>query len=582
MNLDKLVMLLEFDFSSSEAIIGQFEQGKAIEGVKTKEVLKQKEALKNFIDKVLAKCKENNVLPSKVLGVCIKKEFPGNSNFNFEPYSKLAKYRSSPKFKEIINSFLTTNMSSSDFNNKCEEIIANDPKLRMRNTSAESFLYNKNGWIVRSPKTFEESSKMAIFPFGKAGWCTAASSDWFDKYTQDGGKLFIISNGTKEGTYQVCFGDKEGDHSDFRDFEDDSVDVKELKEKLPIDLQKAVKDNGRSIYDYLKLNNVYKKKTKDGWDKEASKIVSFGDYTSGRKDSDARRRTEYKKDGITVKRNPYRYEGYEATKKIRTKVSTIEGKRNAHNRLSNLRYGDQSLLKHIIKLDDKEKEAVKALFPRVYKIKQVPDFAIYVFNNNAGTYNKNAEIYFNVITTDGNDISAAVSNKKISILPDSIKQKIEKQLPDEEIEKEVPVYLNDIPWEIKKPILKRKFREYSDEKEYLEMQSRRNEREVLKHTVAYKKGDMWEIDEKLKENDIYSNSIELQVKFSSSSKSLNIFIKPSKGPNLKIYGDEDAALVRKICLKYFKDYYLSYLKSNHVKKLYNVKDLKEEINYFNY
>ena len=108
-NLDKLVMLLEFDFSSSEAIIGQFEQGKAIEGVKTKEVLKQKEALKNFIDKVLAKCKENNVLPSKVLGVCIKKEFPGNSNFNFEPYSKLAKYRSSPKFKEIINSFLTTN-----------------------------------------------------------------------------------------------------------------------------------------------------------------------------------------------------------------------------------------------------------------------------------------------------------------------------------------------------------------------------------------------------------------------------------------------------------------------------------------
>ena len=64
----------------------------------------------------------------------------------------------------------------------------------------------------------------------------------------------------QEDQYVVCFGDKEGDHSDFRDFEDDSVDVKELKEKLPIDLQKAVKDNGRSIYDYLKLNNVYKKK----------------------------------------------------------------------------------------------------------------------------------------------------------------------------------------------------------------------------------------------------------------------------------------------------------------------------------
>ena len=115
------------------------------------------------------------------------------------------------------------------------------------------------------------------------------------------------------------------------------------------------------------------------------------------------------------------------------------------------------------------------------------------------------------------------------------------------------------------------------------MQSRRNEREKLKHDVAYKKGDMREIDEKLKENDVYdSSSIKLQVKFSSSLKSLNILIKPSEGPNLKIYGNEDAALVRKICLKYFKDYYLSYLKGNHVKKLYNVKDLKEEINYFNY
>lgn len=574
-NLDKLVMLLEFDFSSSEAIIGQFEQGKAIEGVKTKEVLKQKEALKDFIDKVLAKCNENNVLPSKVLGICIKKEFPGNSDFNFEPYSKLAKYRSSPKFKEIINSFLTTNMSSSDFNNKCEEIIANDPKLRMRNTSAESFLYNKNGWIVRSPKTFEESSKMAVFPFGKAGWCTAANSDWFDKYTRDGGKLFIISNGTKEGTYQVCFGDKEGDRSDFRDFEDDSVNVKELKEKLPIDLQKAVKDNGRSIYDYLKLNNVYKKKTKDGWDKETEKIVSFGEYTRG-KEYPKNVKTKYKKDGITLKINPYQEEGYEATKKIRTKIPTIEGKRNAFNRTNNLRYGEQSLLKHIIKLNDEEKEAVKAIFPKARKLRQVPDFAIYVFSDNAG-------IYFDVITPDGNDISAAVSDKKINILPDSIKQKIEKQLPYEEIEKEVPVYLNDIPLEIKKSILKRKFREYSDQKKDLKMYSRRNEREILKHIVAYKKGDMREIDEKLKENDMYdSNSIKLQVEFSSSSNSLYILIKPSEGPNLKIYGNEDTALVRKICLKYFKDYYLSYLKGNHAKKLYNMKYLKEEINYFNY
>ena len=115
------------------------------------------------------------------------------------------------------------------------------------------------------------------------------------------------------------------------------------------------------------------------------------------------------------------------------------------------------------------------------------------------------------------------------------------------------------------------------------MQSRRNEREILKHDVAYKKGDMREIDEKLKENDVYdSSSIKLQVKFSSSLKSLNILIKPSEGPNIKIYGNEDAVLVRKICLKYFKDYYFSYLKGNHVKKLYNVKDLKEEINYFNY
>ena len=574
-NLDKLVMLLEFDFSSSEAIIGQFEQGKAIEGVKTKEVLKQKEALKDFIDKVLAKCKENNVLPSKVLGICIKKEFPGNSNFNFEPYSKLAKYRSSPKFKEIINSFLTTNMSSSDFNNKCEEIIANDPKLRMRNTSAESFLYNKNGWIVRSPKTFEESSKMAIFPFGKAGWCTAANSYWFDKYTRDGGKLFIISNGTKEGTYQVCFGDKEGNSSDFRDFEDDSVNVKELKEKLPLDLEKAVKDNGRSIYDYLKFNNFDKQKTKDGWDKETEKRVSFGEYTRGKEDP-KNVKTKYKKDDITLKINPYQEEGYEATKKIRTKIPTIEGKRSAFNRMNNLRYGEQSLLKHIIKLNDEEKEAVKAIFPKARKLRQVPDFAIYVFNDNA-------EIYFDVITPDGNDISATVSDKKINILPDSIKQKIEKQLPYKEIEKEVPVYLNDIPLEIKKSILKRKFREYSDQKKDLKMYSRRNEREILKHIVAYKKGDMREIDEKLKEYDMYdSNSIKLQVEFSSSSNSLYILIKPSEGPNLKIYGNENTAFVRKICLKYFKDYYLSYLKGNHAKKLYNMKDLKEETKYFNY
>lgn len=575
-NLDKLVMLLEFDFSSSEAIIGQFEQGKAIEGVKTKEVLKQKEALKDFIDKVLAKCKENNVLPSKVLGVCIKKEFPGNSNFNFEPYSKLAKYRSSPKFKEIINSFLTTNMSSSDFNNKCEEIIANDPKLRMRNASAESFLYNKNGWIVRSPKTFEESSKMAVFPFGKAGWCTAANHIYFDRYTQDGGKLFIISNGTKEGTYQVCFGDKEGEHSDFRDFEDDSVNVKELKEKLPVDLQKAVKDNGRSIYDYLKLNSVYKKKTKDGWDKKTEKIVSFEDYTSGRKDSE-NVETKYKKDGVTLKINPYGEEGYKATKKIRTKVSTIEGKRNAHNRMSNLRYGEQSLLKHIIKLNDEEKEAVKAIFPKAKKLRQVPDFAIYVFKNMW------EEINFDVITPDGNDISAAVSDKKINILPNSIKQKIEKQLPYKKIEKEVPVYLDDIPWEIKKSILKRKFIDYSNQKEDLEKYSRRNEREILKHIVAYKKGDIQEIDEKLKENDMYDNSsIKLRVKFSEVYRTLDIYIEPSEGPSLKIYGNENAALVRKICLKYFKGYYLSYLKGNHAKKLYNMKDLKEEIKYFNY
>lgn len=217
-----------------------------------------------------------------------------------------------------------------------------------------------------------------------------------------------------------------------------------------------VKDNGRSIYDYLKLNNVYKKKTKDGWDKETEKIVSFGEYTRG-KEYPKNVKTKYKKDGITLKINPYQEEGYEATKKIRTKIPTIEGKRNAFNRTNNLRYGEQSLLKHIIKLNDEEKEAVKAIFPKARKLRQVPDFAIYVFNDNAG-------IYFDVITPDGNDISAAVSDKKINILPDSIKQKIEKQLPYEEIEKEVPVYLNDIPLEIKKSILKRKFREYSDQK----------------------------------------------------------------------------------------------------------------------
>lgn len=273
--VNNMNLLLEADYSSAESIIDGIKENRI--HLKNGKNLVNNGSFKMWLKTFISLAKRDNIPVNKVLAIAIDKGF-NNSKFmsttDMDALKYYVKYKSSSNFKDLFNEFETTKMSLNEFHNKAQELSEQTRNgkraLRKAETSDADIevLYNKNGWKVTTPKTWQASIKAATFPFGKAPWCTASSNaqEYFNQYTGDGKyKLFIISNGTKENTFQVVFNPKYPDVEDFR-----NTGATPDFSKVPDEVLKLCKSGNRNLYDFCHLTDIYKnivrtKTGKDGW-----------------------------------------------------------------------------------------------------------------------------------------------------------------------------------------------------------------------------------------------------------------------------------------------------------------------------
>lgn len=288
-------ILLEADYSTADSIINGIQTGQI--GIK-KNVLNQ-EYFKQSLNIFVKRCTEKNINIGKVLNLFVKKMQPFDrihilTNTELDALEYYLKYKSSPAFKDLILKLETTNMSLVEFHNKAQDIAEttrnNQRKQRKEETRDEDIkvLYNDGKWKVVRPMTWQASVRAATFPFGKAKWCTASSEAkyYFDEYTSDGkAPLYIVSDGTKENTFQVAMNKKGA--CDIQYFDNQGVEV-DLS-KVPDEVLKVCKNEDKNLYEVKHYsenhpNKVKIKKLKDGWteiityNKDYEKIEDLRDY----------------------------------------------------------------------------------------------------------------------------------------------------------------------------------------------------------------------------------------------------------------------------------------------------------------
>lgn len=332
------LLLFEADYSSTESIIDGIKENKI--HVKNGKNIVSEPKFKDWLDVVIPSLQKRNIPVSKVFNVLINKSYLNKkyllSATEYDALKYYVKYRGSPSFKNLFYEFETTQMPLATFHNEAQEIADNTKNgqraLRKAQTNDEDIevLYDKNGWVVKSPKTWQASVKAATFPFGKAPWCTASSQaeTYFTHYTENGKyKLFIISGGTKDKTLQVTFSP---DNADLEGWDNDGS-VPNLS-KFPDDVLKICKSGNRSLYDFKHLNKKYPnivktKKDKNGWISKTTLHpfgkdnfwIDFSKYVNGDYDSfdkikkyikdsgvDSFVGKEYYKDNKIIKQRDYR------------------------------------------------------------------------------------------------------------------------------------------------------------------------------------------------------------------------------------------------------------------------------------
>lgn len=146
-------------------------------------------------------------------------------------------------------------------------------------------LYDDGTWKLFTPKCFEGDIELAshIEPFTSAGnthrktrWCTAAQKSFYDSYTKDGNKLYVIQywhGGKYREAWQLAFNNAES--IEFMDKYDrpDYDDVRNAPDEL---LEKVVYDNPKeSILQSLSLKDLFKRMIYNDTIDDAIKVLQY-------------------------------------------------------------------------------------------------------------------------------------------------------------------------------------------------------------------------------------------------------------------------------------------------------------------
>lgn len=306
LKVNNMNILFEADYSSTDSIINGIKENKI--HIKNGKNIVNEPKFKDWLDVVLPSLQKRNIPVSKVFNILVNKIYANKKHLltttEYDALKYYVKYRGSPNFKNLFYEFETTQMSLTTFHNEAQKLADNTRNgqraLRKAQTNDEDIevLYDKNGWTVKSPKTWQASIKAATFPFGKAPWCTASSQaeTYFNHYTNKGKhKLFIVSDGTKAHTIQCVLNP---DNPDLEDLNNDgSFGLTDL-DKFPDEVLKVCKSGDKSLYGFKQLEKKYPnivktKKGKDGWTSKTTLrpfgengfYANFSKYVNGDYDS---------------------------------------------------------------------------------------------------------------------------------------------------------------------------------------------------------------------------------------------------------------------------------------------------------
>lgn len=266
-------MTLKEDIIKSSILLEAFDADTVINQLKNSDNDKVKKLDDNFynnnkiaITTFLTKLRNYNpAIMKQSIGLMVKRfEHTNQSpeiyfieNFN-NPDSYISYFRYKPQLNKLTDETKKREAEKlfKDFSNETNgggslkyfedhiiELFSSKKSLKKVNDDSDvEWFYKKNGWEVLSPKTFAAASKYSTTEEGKTAWCTAASKNYFDQYTNNGkNKLIILKNYNENKAYQFCDElESNGSHTiSFMNKDDISMgthDVNDLIKGVPMEV----------------------------------------------------------------------------------------------------------------------------------------------------------------------------------------------------------------------------------------------------------------------------------------------------------------------------------------------------------
>lgn len=138
------------------------------------------------------------------------------------------------------------------FEQKINSFFAQKAKMKSSNEIEVIYPQDDEGWEVLSPKTFAASRQLACMNGRKSRWCTAASEEMFERYSNGDNKLFIIRNEKTDKMYQMDFGETKNRGSpNFKNEQDRSLYIDELEKEIPSYILDVIKNKKGQSVSYL-------------------------------------------------------------------------------------------------------------------------------------------------------------------------------------------------------------------------------------------------------------------------------------------------------------------------------------------
>jgi len=208
-----------------------------------------------------------------------------NIQFSIDPYltyfqnKNKKEAKENPEIKSLFDKFEKEEINSkfnNDFEQKINAFFAQKATVKSNNEIEVIYPKDEEGWEVFSPKTFAAAKQLACIANRKAKWCTAAGANYFNRYTENNNKLYIIRNNKKDLIYQMDWGEiRDNSKPNFMDENDNQVSFLFALKNIPLNVLRYIKNkNGENVADLINLvlNKEKKedKKLKENW--EAKKI----------------------------------------------------------------------------------------------------------------------------------------------------------------------------------------------------------------------------------------------------------------------------------------------------------------------